>query len=459
MIGTRMTALALAAGVAVGGFALDSHAEEITVKLWSRADRSGPLRAGNIVAAAEPLNAALKAAGSDKTVKVEVFEGPASGYDADALDILKAFSVGQGPDLYVAAHEWVGEFAKSGYAMDLEAFIAANPWAFADVIPVFWEATKYQGKIHAVPQDSEARMFFLNKDMLRKIGKDEAFIDGLPAAVERGEFTIWDLSALAKEVVDKGAAQMGILHRPNAGPDYLMVFASFGTKLMDEGSGKLLLPKAQFKQAFEWFAANAKDGVTPANNTAMSWDEIQSAFKQEHAFGYLHGVWTLPEFQLGDAKGATWPKDRDGYFEKILWINAPAAEKGGEPKNLSHPIVYIVNPKSPHAELAAMLVAYATLPYYNTQHAVSSGHTAILNGQASMPAYADTWYLQAATPLLARATFIPNHPDFGRYNGLIYKALQGVETGRLSPDEAVEFLEEEATKELQGEILVVDSVG
>ena len=184
------------------------------------------MRAGNIVAAAEPLNAALKAAGSDKTVKVEVFEGPATGYDADALDILKAFAVNQGPDVYVAAHEWVGEFAKSGYAMDMDDFVKANPWAFADVIPVLWDATKYKGKIYAIPQDSEIRMFFYNKDMLRKIGKDEAFIEGLPALVDKGEFTMTDLSNLAKEVVDKGAAQIGIIHRPNAGPDYLMKFAA-----------------------------------------------------------------------------------------------------------------------------------------------------------------------------------------------------------------------------------------
>ena len=57
---------------------------------------------------AETLNAALKAAGSDKVVKVNVFEGPATGYDADALDILKAFAVNQGPDLYVAARTEIG---------------------------------------------------------------------------------------------------------------------------------------------------------------------------------------------------------------------------------------------------------------------------------------------------------------------------------------------------------------
>ena len=188
-----------------------------------------------------------------------MFEGPAAGYDADALDILKAFAVDKGPDVYVAAHEWVGEFAKSGYAMDLEDFVKKNQWAFGDVIPVLWDSTKYKGKIHAIPQDSEIRMFFYNKDMLRKIGKDDAFIEGLPAMVEKGEFTMEDLSKLSKEVVDKGAAQMGIVHRPNAGPDYLMVFSAFGAKFIDEQSGQLLLPKAEIRKGLEWFAWNAAE--------------------------------------------------------------------------------------------------------------------------------------------------------------------------------------------------------
>jgi inositol-phosphate transport system substrate-binding protein len=454
----KLAALGAALVLPMAAANIEVAAEEVTIKLWSRADRSGPLRTGNIVAAVEPLNAALKAAGSDTTVKVEAFENPAEGYDQDALDLLKAFSVGQGPDVYVAAHEWVGEFAKSGYAMNLEAFVEANAWAFDDVIPVLWEATKYQGQIHAIPQDSEIRMFFYNKDMLREIGKDEAFIEGLPELVEKGEFTMTDLSNLAKEVVDRGAAQFGILHRPNTGPDYLMTFAAFGVRYLDEETGQLLLPKAEMEAALEWYDWNARNGVTPENNTAMSWDEIEAAFKQEKAFAFHQGIWNLPEWQLGDAKGATWPSDEAGYFRKIGWIHAPAPEKGGEPTNLSHPIVYVVNPQSANAGLAAMLVAFASLPYYNTQHAVGSAHTGITNGQASMPAYREAWYLGAATPLLARSTFIPNHPEFGRYNGILYKGLQGVETGRLTPEEAVEFLEEEMTNELGDSLKVVDSL-
>ncbi len=454
----RVLSAALLAGTMLVGATAASYAEEVVVKMWARADRSGPLRAGNVVAAAEALNMALKAAGSDKTVKVEVFEGPATGYDADALDILKAFAVNRGPDVYVAAHEWVGEFAKSGYAMDLEAFIKKNQWAFSDVIPVLWESTKYQGKIYAIPQDSEIRMFFYNKDMLRKIGKSEEFVNNLPVMVDKGEFTMQDLSNLAKEVVDKGAAQIGIIHRPNPGPDYLMSFASFGVKFMDEKSGQLLLPKAEMRKGLEWFAWNAANGVTPKNNTAMSWDEIQSAFKSEKAFIYHQGVWAVGEWMLGDAKGGNWPKDQAGYFKKIGWLHAPAAVKGGEPANLSHPIVYVVNPKSKNAELAATLLAYASLPHFNTKHAVTTAHTGILNGQRSMPDYANAWYLEAATPMLARSTFIPNHPEFGRYNGILFKALQGVETGRLTPAKAIEFLEDEMTNELKGNVKIVEKL-
>jgi inositol-phosphate transport system substrate-binding protein len=267
-----------------------------------------------------------------------------------------------------------------------------------------------------------------------------------------------DLQALAKEVVDKGAAEIGIIHRPNSGPDYLMTLAAFGAQFIDQESGKLLLAKAEVQRALEWFAWNAQNGVTPPNNTAMVWDEIQGGFKTEKTFIYHHGVWVTKEWMLGDAKGAAWPTDEAGYFQKIGWIHAPAADRGGEPKNLSHPIVYIVNPQSEHAQLAAMLVAYATLPYYNTQHAVGSAHTAILNGQASMPAYQDAWYLAAATPMLARSTFIPNHPDFGRYNGILFMAIEGVETGRLTPEEAIEFLEDEMTNELGDSVMVVDSL-
>ncbi|NKN37408.1 extracellular solute-binding protein [Agrobacterium sp. a22-2] len=437
-----------------GGFA---HAEDITIKLSTLAEKTAPARITNIEAAAEIMNKQFKVAGVDKHIVIEANNSSVKGWDDLALETLKAFSVGQGPDIYVLPHEWIGQFAEDGYALPMDERIAAAPWVYGDILPVLWNAAKgTDGKIYGVPQDAEIRMFFYNKDMLRKIGKDEAFIEGLPAKVEAGEFTLDDLTALSKEVVDGKAAQYGMLHRPNVGIDYLMVFQSYGVKFMDEKTGKLIFPKAEMTKALGWYERNAKEGVTPVDNTAMSWEAIQGAFKQEKAFVFHQGVWAVA-WQVGEKNGATWPTDKEGYFHKIGWIPAPAAEKGGKPANLSHPLLYTVNAKSKNAAIAADLVALATLPYFNNEHAVTSYHTAISNAQTAMPKYKDNWVLSAASPMMAHAQFVPNHTQFSSYNKVLFSGLQAVETGKMTAAEAVEFIADELELQFGADVEIRDA--
>ena len=71
-----------------------------------------------------------------------------------------------------------------------------------------------------------------------------------------------------------------------------------------------------------------------------------------------------------------------------------------------------------------------------------------------IPAYAENWALRRATELLKITQFMPNHPDFGRLNGIIYTALQGVETGRLSSAEAAEFVIDEAQGQFSKNLMV-----
>ncbi len=427
-------------------------AEDVTLKLWARADRSGPLRAGNIVAAADELNRMLAAAGSDTQVKIEVHENNADGFDADSLDLLKAFAVDKGPDLYVAAHEWIGAFVEAGYAYQLDDHIAANPELYDDIIDTLWQSTRYKGGTYGVPQDSEVRMFFYNKDKLRQIGKDEAFIEGLPARVDSGEFTLYDLVDLAKEVVDGGAAKYGFVHRPNVGPDFQMLMASFGIDLYDEDQNKLQISESKLADFFTWVKYAVDQGVLPDNITAWSWDEVHQAFRGEDSFMKFHGIWNVPTQQ----EVMNLP-DAEAYFHKIGWLNSPAAEKGGQPANLSHPIIYVVSATSEHPELAAYLVGLASQPYLNTEHAVTTGHTPINYGQQSMPRFVeDGWALRAGAPMLKYSTFMPNHAQIGPYNAIIYKGLQAVETGRLDPKEAAVFVVDEMESELGDDVIILD---
>lgn len=428
------------------------HAEEVTLKLWSRADRAGPLRAGNIVEAANTVNDMLQATGSNIKVKLEVHESNAKGFDADALDLMKAYAAGKGPDVYVLAHEWIGAFVEAGYAWDMEQYIENRPQYFSDIIPVLWESVRYKGKRYGVPQDSEIRMFFYNKDMLRKVGKSEAFIENLPSQVEKGEFTLYDLVDLAAEVKTKGAAKYGMVHRPNVGPDFQMAMASFGIVPFDGKSGKLQISKSKLNKFYDWLLYAVNKGALPKNMTSWSWDSVHQAFRGQESFMKFHGIWNVPK-QL---KAMNLDGEK-AYFNKIGWLHSPAAEKGGRPANLSHPIAYAVSAKSKHPELAALLIALASQPIPNTKHAVSTGHTPINHSQAAMPAFVkDGWALRAGAKMLPYATFMPLHEQIGSYNAILFKGIQAVETQRLSPQEATEFVVEEMQNDLGDSINVLD---
>ena len=86
---------------------------------------------------------------------------------------------------------------------------------------------------YGIPQDAEARMFFYNKKLLRQAGYDDAFIEAMPDRVLKGDLTMDELIDIAKQVVDKTGIKYGILHRPNKGPDYIMVFQAYGNSFVD----------------------------------------------------------------------------------------------------------------------------------------------------------------------------------------------------------------------------------
>jgi len=441
----------LIGALASGSWAIVAPAPAVaqnTVKfeLWSRQDPSGPLRPANVVKAAERLNKDLAAEGSGKRVEVAVHESPAPGFDDDALQLLKVFGIGQGPDLFIAAHEWICAFQREGFALKLDEYIAKYPQYFATIFPSLWQSVKCSDGIYGIPQDAEARMFFYNKKLLRAAGYDDAFIAALPARTLAGELTMDDVIDIAKRVIGKTKVQYGILHRPSKGPDYIMAFQSYGNSFVDLATGKLLLERDKLAAAFGWFERGVKQGVIPANNTAMEFDALRKAFYTGNAAFWMYGIWDLGTFAF-PTYGL--PKDEAGFFADWGWIAGPAAKKGGQAASLTHPIIYAVSAHAKDPELAVRLLGHASDPDLNTDHAVTTTHLGIKSEQLKDPRYADAWPLARATELLKITKFLPNNPQFGDLNGIIYTALQGVETGRLSGQQAADFVIDEATSSLK----------
>ncbi len=451
MIRTKLLAGTFAVAMIAAGTA-PAFAEDVVIKLWSRADRSGPLRAGNIVSAADQLNRMLAATGTDKRVKIELIETNAKGYDDDSLDLLKAFAVDKGPDIFVLAHEWIGAFTEAGYTYNLEDHIKKNPELYGDIIPTLWESVKFKGIRYGVPQDSEVRMVFLNNDKLRAMGMTDTEIAGLPKKVDEGAFTAFDLCDLAGSAVAKGVVKYGMLHRPNVGPDFQMLIEAFGVTPYDKTTAKLQVQKGAYANFFKWVKYCIDKKVIPPTNTSMSWDAVEAAaMSGEESLAFFHGIW-----RVGDQLKAFNLKGKDDYFKKLTWIQFPAGQKGGKPTNLSHPIAYAVSSKSKNPELGAYIIALASQPVLNTRHALTTNHTPITYGQAAMPEFLESgWALVAGTPMLKYASVMPNHPKIGQYNAVLYKGIQGVETGRLQPEAAAEFVADELQNELGKDVVVL----
>ena len=66
------------------------------------------------------------------------------------------------------------------------------------------------------------------------------------------------------------------------------------------------------------------------------------------------------------------------------------------------------------------------------------------------------WGLIAGVPLLKYAQFMPNHAKIGQYNAISYQGVQGVETGEMTPEEAVEFVIEEMEVELGDDVIILN---
>jgi inositol-phosphate transport system substrate-binding protein len=447
-----LTAAELAAGsVASIVAATQAHGQStIELELWSRQDPSGPLRPGNVVKGAERLNKDLAAEASAKRVKIAVHESPAPGFDDDALQLLKVFGIGQGPDMFIAAHEWICAFQQQGFALKLDDYIAKYPQYFGTIFPSLWQAVKCPDGIFGIPQDAEARMFFYNKKLLRQAGYDDAFIEAMPSRTLSGGLTMDEVIDIAKQVVRKTKAQYGILHRPSKGPDYIMVFQSYGNTFADPGSGKLLLERDKLAAAFGWFERGVKEGVIPANNTAMEFDALRKAFYTGNAAFWMYGIWDLGTYAF-PTYGL--PKDEAGFFADWGWIAAPAAKKGGQASSLTHPIIYAVAAHAADPELAVRVLGHASDADLNTDHAVATTHLGIKPEQLKDPRYAAAWPLARATELLKITKFLPNNPQFGDLNGILYTGLQGVETGRLSAPQAADFVIDEATASLKDVIV------
>lgn len=432
--------------------ALAQDLEIIPIKIRARA--KPPMenwRGLNFIVAEQDLNADLEAIGDPRRVKVEIIQDNME-WGPFVTEFVLAYGAGEAPDIWLTGHEYIGTQAEAGRIIPLGGMIEELP-IFNLVFDNLWICTMYKGKIWGVPQDAEARPLYWNKTLLNKLGWSDEEIAALPGKIEKGEFTLYDMLETAKQAVDKGVVKSGngFWTRPKNGPDFTPFYYAFGGETINPATGKLVYDKTAGLKYYKFFYEAAQE-YGSMGCLGLGWsDSWHPGVSGGKVLFWVGGTWQWAEW------AEKYLKDLGG--EAYMWENfgfglIPAAEKGGKPNSLTHPMAFLVSSQCKHPDLAVALIAKVTNYGPNTRHAIASTHLGILKGQTEYKFYKGSRLLTEALYMLDYTTFLPNSPDWGTYSNITYTALAACVSGDFTPEEAVDFVVEELNRELGDKITI-----
>ncbi len=424
----------------------------IVIKAWTIGpEETSIYRLKNLEMAAERINEMLALAGSDIRIQLQG-DFWTQSWDDYKKRILLAFQGGEAPDIILTGHEDIAAYAAAGYIIPLDQYVQKYwDWGYNDFIETLWNSVKWNGKIWAIPQDTEARPFYYRKDLLRQLGWSDDQIDSLPQKVLNGEFTLQDVLTVAKEAVDKGVIQegYGVWHRPRRGADYYQIYLAFGGKLWDPQTGKLFLDKTAMLKMLQWlYNATQVYKVMRTDLPGLEWRIIHESFVGGKLLFWFGGTWHKGEWTT------TYGMSEDDFWNNVGYSLVPAGEPGKQPVTLSHPLVYMISANSKYPEIAFLIITLASDPYLNALHAVKSSHLAIRYSEINHPEYQKDKFLSEVAYMLQYTTFLPNHVDWGKYDEAVWQAIGAVEAGDMSPEDALQFLVDRLQSELGDEIII-----
>jgi len=218
----------------------------------------------------------------------------------DIRDQLRiAGPAGEGPDVIVGAHDWLGELVLNGLLSPIDLGDAA-----ADFSEVAINAFTYDGDLYGVPYATENIAFFYNTDL-----------------VETPPATWAEVRSLSEEIMDSGAADYGYIRQEGDPYHFFPIQTAFGGYVFGidaEGSydpSDVGIDAPGSIAALQWVQDMVKDGLIP---TGLDGVAAETLFMDGNAAMYITGPWNIQNFL-------------DAGLNFAIAPAIPAGEEGGEP--------------------------------------------------------------------------------------------------------------------------------
>ena len=364
----------------------------------------GESEARGLEAAVEAFEAREVAAGRD--VRVEVTAIPFGAY---ASKLQAAIPVGNGPDVFVDAHDRVASYVEQALVRD---FGALEPAVVSDFEPAHLEALRYGDVLWGVPLSAKSLVLYVNTALARgaplaTLEELEALRPSLPA----GSFPIaWEL--------DSTYASAAMFH-------------AYGARHIDDG-GRFSLEGAEASAALERMHALIEAEVVPSESSG---DLVRNLFRSGRVVAAVSGPWLapdlpselryevrpLPRVLVSDGRSA--PLVPFSTIESIFLASRDSEAGAG-------------SPEARH-EAARALALFLAGPEGARIRALEGGQVVASRAAWEDARLAARPNLRAFRDAAAAARPMPTHPHMSRVFGPVDRAIRKVLRGEMPAREAL----------------------
>ena len=195
----------------------------------------------------------------------------------DVRDLLStAGPAGEGPDVIIGPHDWLGELVSNGLVLPLDLNGKENQFLEAAL-----QAFTFEGKLYGMPCATENVAFVRNTDLV-------------PEAPET-----WDeVMEIAATLEEEGSVQQGYVIQSTPGDTYHFypILTAFGGYLFGLDAGGNYAPNdigvdsAGSLAAAEWLDTQVKEGHLQAG---VDWNTMHAMFANRQAAMFITGPWSL----------------------------------------------------------------------------------------------------------------------------------------------------------------------
>ncbi|HYP40444.1 MAG TPA: maltose ABC transporter substrate-binding protein [Chloroflexia bacterium] len=198
-------------------------------------------------------------------------------------DLKTAGPAGEGPDIIVGAHDWLGELVTNGLVEPLDLADKVN-----NLDPVAVQAFTYEGKLYALPYGLEAIALLYNKDL----------VPTPPATWE-------EVKATAKKLQDEAKVDQGFVLQEGDPYHAYFLWSGFGGYVFKQNPdgtydpSDVGLDNAGGQKAVKEIDQMVKEGLLRPGITGQVSDSLFVAGKSAMTVG---GPWRLPDLRTSGIK-------------------------------------------------------------------------------------------------------------------------------------------------------------